>query len=236
MICPSTLDLPRSYRLRVDVILWCNLSFTTKVVVALFGLLLCAPSFADSLESKIKACNWDYYDTNIRKFEERRKRLPPEITVSVKSCASNGPTYRIKTDERIVIVQDGWREGEQSTTHLFSIKQPSPQYWEFRYQGYEWGGYLWIHRKTGRKTVSPGNQCKEMNLSPDGKRGIVLCFPEYGGEDRDLYLVDFSGKISFKKLHKNPPQGDIAVDWSTEREVSVSFNWTGSRSVRRYRI
>jgi hypothetical protein len=202
------------------------------------ALLLCVGSnaLADALENRMKECNWTYFPQNIDRFREQRKHLPSEISISMRSCDQGGPQYAVKTTRKVVLVQDGWLEGEQSTAHFFSTRQPNEQHWEFRYQGYEWSGYLLINRKTGRKARSPGNQCGEMVFSPDSKRAFVVCVPDYGVETTELFLVSFDDKVAFKKLQKNPPQGTLLVDWSVVGEAKVTFRTIQSQSVRRFRI
>ena len=203
---------------------------------------LCAsgrPTFADELETKIRACDWGNYPNVIEKFREHRKLLPDGIKVVVQSCESGGPTYQVQTKRKVVVIQDGWMEQpEKSNVNLLSKVQPNSRLWQFEYQGWEWSGYLWIDKETGTETMSPGNDCGQISLSPDRRAGVIVCTPQYAYPTADIFLISFSPAVKFKRLQKNVPEGAIDVDWRTKGQIKVVFRSSQSRSpaVRRYRF
>jgi hypothetical protein len=203
---------------------------------------LCASgrlTFADEIETKIRACNWEIYPNVIEKFREHRRLLPDAIKVTVQSCESGGPTYQVQTKRKVVVIQDGWMEQpEKSNVHLLSKVQPNSRLWQLEYQGWEWNGYLWIDKETGAKAMSPGNDCGKIRFSPDRRSGVIVCSRQYAAPMADIFLISFSPAVKFKRLQKNVPEGEIEVDWRAKGQIEVVFRASQSRppAVRRYRI
>lgn len=199
------------------------------------GMFAAPMAWADLLEERMKGCQWNEYDSKIAQFRENRARLPSAVEVSVKSCDAGGPTYKVKAAGKIATLQDVWKEGE-STTHLFARTQPSADYWIFEYQGWEWSGTTFVHKKSARKAQTPGNSCEHAIFHPSGNRAVIRCSPEYGTEQIVLYLIALGPKLAFYKLQRNPPEGDLTIDWRDSGGLTARFSVAGKQvSVRTYR-
>ncbi|MES2911089.1 MAG: hypothetical protein V4718_06870 [Pseudomonadota bacterium] len=184
----------------------------------------------------MKACGWDLYDFKIAEFREARLRLPAAINVQFKSCSSNGPRYLIKTPNKTVALQDGWLEGDKSTSYSFAKEQPAPDYWVFSYRGYEWSGMTFVNKQTGALKNTPGNSCGAPAFNSSGNRLLVRCVREYGQEESDLYFVGLGSEIKIKNIDDSIPEGELAVIWKNPKTVIVGFV-TEKRTVSKtYRI
>ncbi len=191
---------------------------------------------ADPLEESMSACRWGLYDSNITEFRKSRARLPTGIEVKAE-CKKNGPTYLVRTEKKTLVIQDGWIEGDNSTAHFFAKEQPSSRYWIFSYQGYEWSGLMFINRRTGAMTDTPGNSCEAPVFNSSGNRAVLRCYPEYGSGESELYYINLGSKLALSRLHRYPPGGGLTVSWQREGEVTIQFaTQTGKIAVRKYRI
>jgi hypothetical protein len=201
------------------------------------GLIAMPSAHADALEDRMKACGWNLYESRIGEFREARARLPAEISVQFLSCSSNGPRYLIKTRKKTLILQDGWLEGEHSTSYSFASAQPIPGYWIFAYQGYEWSGITFISKLTGASKNTPGNSCGAPALNSAGDRLIIRCYPDHASDASDLYYISLGSRITFKKLQRNPPEGELTVSWKDANTVAVGFTpQGGSTRLKTYRL
>jgi hypothetical protein len=200
------------------------------------GLIAMSSAHADALEDRMKACGWDLYESRIAEFREVRLRLPDAIKVQFESCGSNGPRYLIKTRKKIVALQDGWREGDYSTSYSFANEQPAPGYWIFKYQGYEWNGITFVNRQTGALKNTPGNSCGTPVFNSTGDRIVIRCYPDYANDASDLYYISLGSAILIKKLQRNLPEGELVVNWKNANTVAVRFSSQGgSTQLRTYR-
>ena len=194
-------------------------------------------AYADRFENRMKACGWHLFDLNIAKFRSARARLPESIYVSVKSCDEGGPTYTVKASAKVVVIQDGWQEGDHSTMNVFAKAQPNSGYWLFNYTGSEWNGVMFVNRESGSTKLTPGNTCDQLVFSPDGNQAIVRCYPNYADKKNELYLVSLRASVRFAKLQNNPPRGDYAADWTDTESLKVIFKMPKARSVvRKYKL
>ena len=202
----------------------------------LVGLSAAQMSWADPLEDRMKSCNLDDYDSRIAQFRESRARLPSAVEVSVKSCDAGGPTYTVNSATKAAVLQDVWREGG-TTAHLFAKKQPSPDHWIFEYQGWEWSGTTFVHKKTTRKVQTPGNSCEPAIFHPSGNRAVIRCSPEYGTQQTELYHIALGPRVVFNRLQRNPPEGNLTVSWQDPGAFTARFSTAGKPVVvQTYRI
>jgi len=181
----------------------------------------------------MKACGWDLYDSRIAEFRDARTRLPEAIHVQFESCRNNGPRYLIKTRKKTVALQDGWLEGENSTSYSFANEQPAPGYWMFKYQGYEWNGITFVNRQTGALKNTPGNSCGAPVFNSAGNRLIIRCYPDYANNASDLYYISLESGIVVKRLQRNPPEGELTVNWKNAKTVAVGFTPQGGSTQRK---
>ncbi len=202
----------------------------------LLGLSAAQMTRADSLEDRMKACDWSDYDSRVMQFREDRSRLPSAIEVNFKSCEAGGPTYQVKAAGKIAVLQDVWQEGEKALVHSFAKRQPSPNYWIFEYQGWEWSGVRFVHKRTARQGLTPGNSCDAAVFHPLGYRAVIRCYPEYGADERELYHVALGSKVIFSRLQRNPPMGELTVNWQDAGVLTARFAASGKPdTVRTYR-
>lgn len=211
--------MPRHLSLR-----WC--------MACALGLSAMQIAWADPLEDRMKGCNWDQFDSQIAPFRENRARLPPAIEVNFNSCDAGGPSYVVKAATKAAVLQDAWKEGE-TTVHSFAKKQPSPNYWIFEYQGYEWSGTTFVHKRTAYKVLTPGNDCGPAIFHPSGNRAVIRCSPEYATDQTELYHVALGSKVVFHRLQRNPPAGDLTVTWHDAGALTARFSAAGKRVMTR---